>query len=67
MDDPQGRNFDLYMIREDGTDLRRITFNATFDGFPMFTHDGRRLIFASNRNAAKQGETNLFICDFAFE
>jgi hypothetical protein len=30
----------------------------------MFTHDGRRMIFASNRNGAVEGETNLFICDF---
>ena len=64
MGDPKGREFDLYMIRKDGTELTRITHSPQFDGFPMFTRDGKKLIFASNRNNGKEGETNLFICDF---
>jgi len=64
MDDPRGRNFDLYKINTDGTGLERITFNDTFDGFPMFSPDGKKLVFASNRNAEKQGETNVFIADW---
>ena len=32
IDDPGGRNFDLYKINVDGTGLERITFNDTFDG-----------------------------------
>ena len=64
MDDPRGRNFDLYKINVDGTGLERITFNETFDGFPMFSPDGKKLVFASNRNAKSQGETNVFIADW---
>ncbi len=64
MDDPRGRNFDLYKINIDGTGLERITFNDTFDGFPMFSPDGKKLVFASNRNAAKPGDTNVFIADW---
>jgi len=64
MDDPRGRNFDLYKINVDGTGLERITFNDTFDGFPMFSPDGKKLVFASNRNAKTQGETNVFIADW---
>jgi Tol biopolymer transport system component len=30
----------------------------------MFSPDGRKLVFASNRNAAKEGETNVFIADW---
>ncbi|MDQ3486505.1 MAG: hypothetical protein M3468_02075, partial [Acidobacteriota bacterium] len=37
IDDPKGRNFDLYLINIDGTGLERVTFNGTFDGFPMFS------------------------------
>jgi Tol biopolymer transport system component len=64
MDDPRGRNFDLYKIDVDGTGLERITYNDTFDGFPMFSPDGKKLVFASNRNAAKPGDTNVFIADW---
>ena len=63
-DDPKGRNFDLYLINVDGTGLERVTYNDTFDGFPMFSPDGKQLVFASNRNDAKPGETNVFIADW---
>jgi TolB protein len=62
--DPKGRDFDLFTIREDGTGLTRITFSPDFDGFPMFTHDGKRLVFASNRNGKQPHETNIFIADW---
>ena len=52
------------MVNVDGTGLQRITYNDTFDGFPMFTRDGKRLVFASNRAAAKRGDTNVFIADW---
>ena len=64
INDPKGRNFDLYLINVDGTGLERVTFNETFDGFPMFSPDGKRLVFASNRNAKAEGETNVFIADW---
>jgi Tol biopolymer transport system component len=65
MDDPKGRNFDLFAVNIDGTGLERITYNETFDGFPMFSPDGKKFVFCSNRFNAKQGETNVFICDWA--
>jgi Tol biopolymer transport system component len=64
MGDPQGRNFDLYLINQDGTGLKQITYNETFDGFPMFSPDGKQLVFASNRNSKVRGETNIFIADW---
>lgn len=57
-------NFDLGLINLDGTGIERVTFNETFDGFPMFSPDGKKLVFASNRNAAKSGDTNVFIADW---
>jgi TolB protein len=62
--DPKGRDFDLYAVNADGTALERITYNPTFDGFPMFSPDGKRLAFCSNRHNAKPGETNIFIADW---
>jgi Tol biopolymer transport system component len=64
MDDPKGRNFDLYKINVDGSGLERITYNDTFDGFPMFSPNGKKLVFASNRNGKIRGETNVFIADW---
>jgi TolB protein len=52
------------VINVDGSGLERVTFNDTFDGFPMFSPDGKKIVFCSNRNAAKQGDTNVFIADW---
>ena len=59
-------HFDLYSIGVDGKDLERITFFNGFDGFPMFSPDGRYIVFASNRNQAKRGDTNLFIAEWNY-
>ncbi len=63
-DDPRGRNFDLFAVNADGTGLTQVTFNPTFDSFPMFSPDGRKLVFCSNRHNAKPGETNVFVADW---
>jgi len=65
--DPQGRNFDLHMIHvAAGTDAapEQITFDADFDGFPMFTRDGKQLVFASNRHNENDGDTNVFVAQW---
>jgi len=64
---PTGRaaqNFDLFLINVDGTGLEQITFSDQFDGFPMFSPDGKKLVWASNRNSAVPTDTNLFIADW---
>lgn len=64
IEDPKGRNFDIYKIDVDGSGLERITYGEEFDGFPMFSPDGKKLVFCSNRNGKVKGETNVFICDW---
>ncbi len=59
-----GHNFELYIINIDGTGLERITYNNVFDSFPMFSHDGKKLVFASNRNPQKPRATDIFIADW---
>ena len=62
--DPNQRNFDIFIMNADGSGLEQITFNETFDGFPMFSPDGKHLVFASNRNGKVEGEMNVFIADW---
>ncbi len=59
-----GHNFELYLINLDGTGLERLTFNTTFDSFPMFSPDGKKLAFGSNRNPAKPRATDVYVADW---
>ncbi len=47
-----------------GGQLDQITFTGGFNAFPVFSPDGRKLVFASNRNAPQPHEINLFIADW---
>ena len=64
--DPRGREFDLWAIDVAGTRLERITAAPGFDGFPLFSPDGKRLAFASNR-ATPPGahDTNVFLAEWS--
>ena len=57
-------NFELWMMNPDGSGLERITYSDGFDGFPMFSPDGKKLVWASNRNGKAPHETNIFIADW---
>ena len=52
------------MINTDGTGLVQITDQSVFNAFPMFSPDGKKLIFSSNRNNQGTRDTNLFIADW---
>jgi Tol biopolymer transport system component len=69
LDDPSGRSFDLYLVNLDGTGLERVTTftndkHDDFDGFPMFSPDGKTLVWCSNRFNDRPHETNVFIADW---
>lgn len=58
-------NFDLFRVHPDGSNLERVTYGPTFDGFPMWSYDGKKLVWASNRGESKSmGNTNIFIADW---
>ena len=73
--DPKQFNFELFVVDIDTGKTERVTYFARlregarrsddFDGFPMFTRDGKRLVWCSNRDNAEPHETNVFLADWA--
>jgi len=57
-------SFHLYLVRDDGTGLERLTMEGHFNSFPMFSPDGKRLVWVSDRNAKASGEFNVFLADW---
>jgi Tol biopolymer transport system component len=63
--DHRGRpSFHLHIIKEDGTQSEQITFNGHFNSFPMFSPDGKQVVWSSDRNAANPKEFNIFLADW---
>jgi len=54
----------LYLINRDGSGLQQITFDEGFDAFPMFSNDGKKLVWAASRNGAKEGDIDIFTADW---
>jgi len=63
--DPKGRAFEIWKIDLDGGHLEQVTHDAnSFASFPMFSRDGKRIAFSSNRNGSVPHETNVFIAEW---
>jgi len=72
--DSKSGNFELYLVTVATKELERLTFFQRkregahraddFDCFPMFTRDGKRLLFCSNRHNEKPNETNVFVAEW---
>lgn len=58
-------SFHLHLVNDDGTGLEQITFKGHFNSFPMFSPDGKLLVWISDRNANKPDEFNVFLADWA--
>jgi TolB protein len=49
-------NWEIYSVRPDGTNLRRLTFHPAFDSTPVFAPDGGSILFTSDRLGDAAGE-----------
>jgi Tol biopolymer transport system component len=47
--------FEVYLMRPDGTNVRRLTHNTDGDGFAGLSPDGKKIVFDSNRNRPAPG------------
>lgn len=57
-------SFHLYMIGDDGARLERVTYDGRFNSFPMFSPDGKQIVWVSDRGARAPGEFNIFLADW---
>ncbi|MDH3510987.1 MAG: hypothetical protein OER85_09060 [Gammaproteobacteria bacterium] len=66
LDSGQPWNFELYIMNLDGSGLERITYHGGADLMPMFSYDGKRLVWISTRNneSLEEGIDNVFIADW---
>jgi len=54
----------MYMMNLDGTNIEKISRDKGFDAFPMMSHNGKKIVFCSNRNNGGTRDTNIFIADW---
>ena len=55
-------DFDLHLARDDGSEIYRVTSDPSFDGLPVFSPDGRHLMWTSKRGGLDAPQ--IFIADF---
>jgi Tol biopolymer transport system component len=60
----RGFPFNLYTMDENGANLKKISRDKGFDAFPMFSVDGKKVVFCSNRNNGGTRDTNIFVADW---
>ena len=61
----RGFPFNMYTMNADGSNIEKISRDKGFDAFPMFSPDGKKIVFCSNRNNGGTHDTNIFIADWA--
>jgi Tol biopolymer transport system component len=56
------RNYEVYLLNIETGRHRRVTFSHRFDGLPVISPDGRRMMWTSQRGPS--GRSQVFLADF---
>lgn len=59
-----GFNFELYLIEIESGAIQRLTYNPNFDGFPMFSSDGRKLVWCGNYSESRSSDTDVMLAEW---
>jgi len=59
---PRNINYDLYLLRDDGSDVLRVTTDRASDVLPVFSPDGKMLMWTSKRGGLETAQ--VFLADF---
>jgi Tol biopolymer transport system component len=57
IDDPQSFNTDIWILESGHSEPRRLTFDPSQDEAPLWSHDGRRILWLSDRG----GKNNFYV------
>nr|CDJ93163.1 WD40 Beta Propeller domain containing protein [Haemonchus contortus] len=61
----QSGDLDLWIMDIDGTNKEQVTFgDGHLNAYPVFSHDGKKLVWSSNRGATGSEGLNLYIADW---
>jgi Tol biopolymer transport system component len=61
---PKGFPFNMYTMNADGSHIEKVSHDNSFDAFPMFSPDGKKIVFCSTRNNGGGRDINIFIADW---
>ena len=56
-----GRNSEIFLMNRDGTNPNNLTNHPDFDGYPCWSPDGSKIVFASNRGNKNRDNFHLYI------
>jgi Tol biopolymer transport system component len=64
MHDTSRTDMAIYVMKLNGDQPVMCLNSAASEEYPMFSPDGRKIVFVSDRGAKTKGERNIFIADW---